>query len=344
MLISGAKNLHVIYPDNDEEARSRFIEKLIWREQLKTKDVNAVKVSKLGLDSPLGSLNAKISYKKTSAIKEYLAKTVYSHSKINTYLHCKLKFYFQYALGLEEDSEIGEELSGNHVGNFIHEFLENVFPENFKFEEMKKESFKKYYMAKLLTRFDAEFDSKFREDVFLIRRTVEHKMEKFLELLKTREFQFVYRREEPYNSKIQCKTGEYNLHCRIDRIDKTDTGYAIYDYKTGSNVGMIMKRDFDKILDSGFSLENIKKAIKSFQIPLYKYIFEKSTGYKVSECGIYDIRGGGFEEFRNDESAHEKCIEALKTVLDDINSGDSFEFDAKDIVKCRECKYFNICR
>ena len=88
----------------------------------------------------------------------------------------------------------------------------------------------------------------------------------------------------------------------------------------------------------------MKKAVKSLQLPLYKYIFEKETGFTISKCAIYGIKKAEIVEFPNEKEIYDRCIDIVKGILDDINTCESFEFDNEDKVNCGTCKYFYICR
>ncbi|AKL98256.1 PD-(D/E)XK nuclease family protein [Endomicrobium proavitum] len=339
-LVAGAKKVFLIYPDNGKEERSRFIESLVWKKQFEKKDLTAGEVKKFDL-GVIGKQNAlKRKYEKTEEIKNYLKKMPYSYSKIDAYLKCRLAFYFKYVLGLDENVEIGAELDGSDIGNFIHKFLQNTFHENLTRRQFEDENFNKAYMGELEKSFDVSLGMRSREDAFLIKKVLLYRMGKFLELEKNKPFKTIYKSEAKYKSSL----GEYALECIIDRVDQTDSGYALYDYKTGKVDAPIISAKFNELLLSDIHRENIKKAVKSLQLPLYKYVFEKETGKKVISCGLYDIKKAEIADFPADEDVYEKCIEVLKYILDEISQGDYFEADPQDFKNCASCKYFYICR
>ncbi|MCA6072870.1 MAG: PD-(D/E)XK nuclease family protein [Endomicrobium sp.] len=344
-LIAGAKNLNLIYPDNDKEERSRFIESIIWNKQLESKDINIVKINKFILPKFSIKYSIKRKYAKTKEIKEYLKNMSYSYSKIDTYLSCRLKFYFMYVLLLDEGMEIGQELSGSDIGNFIHDFLKGALHEGLDIKELQSLEFEKEYFEKLENKFNNFASFKFREDAFMIKEVLIHRMNNILSCERERKYQSIYACEEKYVSKIKTESREsYNLNCRIDRIDTDGKCYMIFDYKTGYMDEKTIKKKSFTLLSDNFDRQNIKKAIKSLQLPLYKYIFEKETNFTVSECGIYDVKKAEINEFPKEQEIYEKCINVIKSLLDEINSGDKFEFDETDSASCKQCKYFYICR
>ncbi|MCA6071827.1 MAG: PD-(D/E)XK nuclease family protein, partial [Endomicrobium sp.] len=217
--------------------------------------------------------------------------------------------------------------------------------EGLDIKELQSLEFEKEYFEKLENKFDSFASFKFREDAFMIKEVLIHRMNNVLNYERERKYQSIYACEKKYVSKIKTESGEfYNLNCRIDRIDSDGKCYMIFDYKTGyTDEKTIKEKPFTLLLDN-FDRQNIKKAIKSLQLPLYKYIFEKETNSTVSECGIYDVKKAVINEFPKGQEIYEKCINVIKSLLDEINSGDKFEFDETDSASCKQCKYFYICR
>ncbi|MDR0676651.1 MAG: PD-(D/E)XK nuclease family protein [Elusimicrobiota bacterium] len=342
-IISGAKNVNLIYPDNDKDERSRFIESLIWEKQLAQKDLNAINASKFVLPKfPLKQFLKK-KYKKTKEIKEYLSNLSYTYTKIDTYLDCRLKFYFMYVLLLDESKEIGQEIDASDIGNFIHSFLKETFHENLSSKEVQDLSFEQYFLDTLKNKFNNCVSFKFREDAFMIQEVLVHKMKSFLYYEKTRQYK-IFACEKKYISNIMLKSGDaYSLESKIDRIDELNGTYSILDYKTGNmKTNIISKRHFENL--KAFNRQDIKKAVNSLQLPMYKYIFEKSTNIKNSICGIYDIKKTDINLFPQEDVIYEKCIDMVKSLIEEISQEDYFEYDKNDTTNCKTCKYFYICR
>ncbi|MDR3330831.1 MAG: PD-(D/E)XK nuclease family protein [Endomicrobium sp.] len=348
-LIASAKNLNLIYPDNDKDERSRFIESIIWNKQLSSKNINAVKINKFVLPKFSIKNSFKQKYKKTKEIREYLKNISYTYDKIDTYLNCKLKFYFMYVLSLSENTEIGQEISNKDIGNFIHSFLKNALYEKLDIKKLQSLEFEKDYLKKLKKSFDSSTCFQFREDSFMIKEILIYKMKNILYYEKQRTYKNIYACEKKYASNIKTGSGEiYNLDSRIDRIDRIDTdskNYMIFDYKTNETNNDIIKKKYFDLLTNNLSRHNIKKVLSSLQLPLYKYIFEKETGFNVIECGIYSIKTAKIVQFPKEKEIYEKCIEILKILLDEITSEGYFEFNEEnDRINCKVCKYFYICR
>ncbi|GMO67251.1 MAG: PD-(D/E)XK nuclease family protein [Endomicrobiia bacterium] len=344
-LIAGTKNLNLIYPDNEKDERSRFIESIIWDKQFGSGNINAVKINRFVLPKFSIKLHEKRRYVKTEEIKEYLKNMPYTYSKIDVYLNCKLKFYFMYVLLLDDNMKFGWELSSSDIGNFIHNFLKDTLYENLSFEKIQSLEFEREYLKKLENSFDESSHFKFREDAFMMKEILMHKMKNVLYYERERSYKTIYTCEKKYASNIETDPGIiYNLNCKIDRIDTDGKNYMIFDYKTGAVADFIISKKYFDLLYNRFDRQNVKKAVKSLQLPLYKYIFEKETGFTVSECAIYGIKKAEIIGFPSEKEIYNKCIDIVKGILDDINTCESFEFDSKDKVNCGMCKYFYICR
>jgi hypothetical protein len=342
-LIAGSKKLNLIYPDNEKEDRSRFIESIIWKRQFENRDLNALRVNKFVLPKFSLKKTSKQKYLKTNQIREYLKTIPYTYSKIDTYLRCRLKFYFQYVLSLDDKGGIGDDIDGSDIGTFIHGFLKDVFHENLVNEEVQTREFEEYFFKELDNKFNSFSCFCFREDAFLIKEVFNDRMRKILEKERQREFKKIYGCEKEYNSVIKTDSGGmYKLNCRIDRIDSDGVNCMIFDYKTGYvPENIILESRLDAI---SFNRHDIKKSVKSLQLPLYKYIFERETGLKVSQCGLYDVKRADITVFPPEQSLYEKCCGILRSVIDEINSSGFFEFDEEDEITCGTCKYFYICR
>jgi len=343
-LIACSKKLNLIYSDDEKHERSRFIEDLIWQKQLLNKDINCVDARKFILSKPPAGDLKKHSYEKTVPIKKFLKNMTYSYTKIDAYLRCHLEFYFRYVLGLDENIGVGKEASPSNIGIFIHGFLKEVFYEDLSAGQIRSEKFKESYLKKLENNFDNSVDLKSREDSFLIKKVLTYRMERLLDYEKTRDYGVIFKCEEKYASEIETDSGKYKIECFIDRIDKLQDAYNIYDYKTGNVGDSIVSSKFDDLIADAGNRKNIKKAVKSFQLPLYRYIFENSGSFKVSQTALYDVKRAKIIEFPQDNKIYEDCVNAIKEILSEINSGESFEFDKNDKENCAGCKYFYICR
>jgi hypothetical protein len=348
-LINNSKNIHLIYPDTEMYDRSRFIESIIWSKQLKNKDINNTYVKKFVSSKLLSNkIERKKKYLKTKNILSYLKNMSYTYSKINVYLQCRLKFYFMYVLLLDNKYNINyDDKAEDVIGNFIHNFLKDVFCCGVNRSMLKTKEFHELYKIKFIKYFDNYAYFKFRSDKFIIKEIIRDKMLKLLNYDVQREYKCIYSSETQYNTTIQTNLGNiYKLNCKIDRVDKIDkNNYTILDYKTGSvNNSIVKKKNFFNYVNK-INLYYIKECINSLQLPLYKYIFEKHTGLHIYACSIYDIKRIRTISFPNIDKIYEKCLYMIKFILDEINTMEYFELNSQDtLLKCNQCEYFYVCR
>ncbi|MDR1052350.1 MAG: PD-(D/E)XK nuclease family protein [Endomicrobium sp.] len=342
-LVSCSKTLNLIFLDDDKYEKSRFLEKIIWDNQLKNKDLNSIKITKFIVPNFFVNFKTKKKFLKTKDIKKYLKNMFYTYTKIDTYLNCKLKFYYKYVLKVFETKQISDDILNLDIGIFVHNFLMEVFHEKLDNDKIKSLDFKKFYFMKLNEKLKKSVFFNFREDFFMIKKILTYKMQNILHYENLRTFETIYACEKKYISKIETKLKEeYNLCCIIDRIDIINNTYTIFDYKTGYVNNIINKKFFD-IMKRDYKRQNIRKAINSLQLPLYKYVFEKNTGF-IASCGIYDIKKIKIVMFPMLNDIYNECINVLKTLIYEINNEEYFEFYADDRIKCSICEYFYMCR
>ena len=123
------------------------MEELIWKKQLKEKKLNVANIIEgIVVNSKIEKV--KNEYEKTDEIKKYLANLEYSATSINTYMQCKLQFYYKYVLRLSQQTDYDNDYENMDVGNCIHDFLQEVFCKGFKHEELMKQNFKDFYKLK----------------------------------------------------------------------------------------------------------------------------------------------------------------------------------------------------
>ncbi|MDR2708563.1 MAG: PD-(D/E)XK nuclease family protein, partial [Elusimicrobiota bacterium] len=234
-LIAGAKNINLIYPENEDEPKSRFLEKIIWQKQLEAQKLDSVQIKRFDLAINPSTFNAeKKKYKKTKEIKDFLKGLNYSHSSIASYLDCRLKFYFSYVLGLKEQEMPGEEFGLPALGTFLHDYLKDMFCKGTKKQEILSDAFKDKYSSELNKRFNSFEALAAREDAFLMKELIKYKMESFLNTQRDRDFVEVFDCEQSFAANISAKTGVYKIKCKIDRIDIDEKGsFILIDYKSG---------------------------------------------------------------------------------------------------------------
>ena len=132
-------------------------------------------------------------------------------------------------------------------------------------------------------------------------------------------------------TKFEFDMDGYKFHGIVDRIDKNSDGtYSIYDYKTGN------AKTTKEVCPDGDKEEYYN------QMAFYKYMFETSTGKKVSKTEF--IFPEDFTKNLEVIYTQEKCnqvMEKYKSAIDKINA---LEFEPSyDKKACEYCSYLDFC-
>ncbi len=351
-LISGAKNVCLIFQERVDKEKSRFIEELIWEKQ---KQLNSFDV----LPILRGAFKVKVppkrlEIKKNPDITAFLKQYDYSASSINTYLHCPLRFYYQYVLGLRKKENLLGELQGVDIGTFVHELLALEFAQFIGKKPRVNKEFKERFLSALDKKFADEFEKRMKTEAFLIKEILDYRMHRFLDKEEGRDVRKIFCLEEPFKAKIELPSGVFSFKAVIDRIDQLGDGsILIIDYKTG-NTGIMPETDIKKIEQAGFQREKLKSTVKSFQLPLYYYLAaagKKHENTEINAC-LYSMKDLELSMFFNKEEQSEDkeeimavYLKAMDSLLCDILNPDMpFKADEENARQCQNCQFFYLCR
>ena len=345
-LISKAKKVSLIYPKNDNSVKSRFIEELIWRKQFKEKNLEVTNIN----DAIIAHSNLqrpKSKYEKTDKIKQYLSNFKYSATSIDTYMQCELKFYYKYILRLKEQVDYDKDYESVEIGICIHNFLRQIFHKGFCYSTLLNPDFKINYQKKLDEYLNNYFKNKQIGKNFLLKKLIKFKLENFYENEIKRKFSEILDVEFDVISTISIDGTKYILNSRIDRLDiNEDKKLTLIDYKTGKVEAPLYKKNF--IDTNNFTREIVLKNIKSFQLIIYKYLYENKFEKEIDNCVLYSIKNFKFEKLFDEKQdkkiLYDSTIRQLKYIISDINSDKPFKSELYDNVKCETCPYFYLCR
>lgn len=323
-LISSAKKVHLIYQENREKERSRFIEELVWEKEKEQACVDVVPVMRCGF--PVQAQTKKREAQKTPQMIEFLKNYRYSASSINTYLRDPLEFYYQYVLGLREQDDLLDEPENRQVGIFLHELLEEVFKGFVGKKPVIDKKFTKYVQATLDAQFDEMFGRSKRSDVFFLKRVIDERMKRFFQVEAERcetQVEKVMYVEKAFEDVVPLAVGDIKFIYKVDRIDKLKDGTIILlDYKTGSSD--VMPGKLEDVSAFQGSREEIFKMVNSFQLPLYfHYMLKTFPGNRIN-AGLYNLRDCQIKEFLGRRTGFdlkkidETFLGALNSVVSEI--------------------------
>jgi len=265
-LVSGAREAHLFYIENDEKERSRFVEKLLWERQKREGKRDAKSyVKTIQYSINLGKKNPR-PINKTVEMIRFLKEFPFSATSLNTYLHCPLQFYYEYVLRLREREVVSEEFEKEEIGSFVHQVLYDYFKG--KIGSILSE--KDMNLKELEKVIQKEFEEKYGKDpageMYLLRNQIERHLKDFIrnyQLPKIREFKTEILGLE---QRIDVVRDSFRLRARLDRIEKRGERIVIIDYKTSANKNYLTinyNRLDPKNRDSWI------EAIGSLQLPFY---------------------------------------------------------------------------
>ncbi len=344
-LISGAKSVSLIYPNDNVNIRSRFIEELVWKKQYETKLLKSVTVNNAVLSAKLFS-NNKPEIVKTDEIKKYLLNFKYSATNIDAYMKCKLLFYYKYVLKLGEQTDYDDDYENINIGNCVHDFLNETFHSGLT-KEMLIGMDKNVYEKKLDDKINEYFKNGKTGKMYLLRKLLKKKLNDFMKAEIKRDFKQVLDTEKDFSSKVEVNGTKYNLVSRMDRIDENEDGtISIIDYKTGNAAAPVAVKNFVSD-ESSLCRQVIAKNIKSFQLIIYKYLYEQLNKDKVvRNAMLYSLKDSKTTLLLKQDSKIDFSVllEQFKFIVSDINNDEPFKSELYDDVECEKCPYFYLCR
>ncbi len=135
----------------------------------------------------------------------------------------------------------------------------------------------------------------------------------------------------------------------VDRIDQTEQGLRIIDYKTGRS----LRLDFNKF-DDFYSREKDDRRKEIFQTLVYSEIYRRMHHVSNIQPSIYKIDtffGGDFDpsivydrQPLNYQSIVQPFTQSLEELLQEIFSTDNCFTQTEKTRKCESCPFNVICR
>ena len=317
-LISAADHVHLVYQQNADRNRSRFLEELIWEQEERQGKIGAVDIVR-------GTFEVSVERKqrvipKTRAMIEFLKGFRFSASSINTYLQNPYAFYCRYVLGLRINDDLLEDPESRHIGIFIHDLLQEAFGGFIGKKPVLDVHFRKYFQKIYESRFAAVFGKAGRSDTFLMETVLKTRLERFLDQEALRcagDVAQVLYVERKFEDVLSLKAGEVHLTYRVDRVDEmTDGTILILDYKTGSTDPM--PKDITAMEDLVLTREYIRDQVKSFQMPLYVHYLRKQFPGREVNSALYHLRTMSMDRFLSPEKMKDidKLLEGYLKALD----------------------------
>jgi len=372
-LLHRAENVTFIYNSNPDGLKtgemSRFLQQMKYEKTLKPEFLSsgfeirnheAIALSIERTEEHNRQLMSVISKKKGVP---YLSAT-----SLNTWLNCRMRFYYRYVNGLEEPERGREEIDPAMLGILLHDIMKNIYV-GYIGRLVNSDEMEKILKGKegLRTLIDASIRENFCNTNYsytagnelIIRDVLITYIERILNIDKSYAPFTILGVEESFSFRIPCVFEEKSIELvaggRIDRIDVKDGITRIVDYKTGA------------VADSAGAISDLFEDDRDKDLDGWLQILFYSEGYLASHPdttlapSIYKVKrvqgsegddkmrlkaGRDDEQTVNDYSTvRSEYMSGLKLVLQTIFSKDEpFIMTEKQWNKCAYCPYRVLCK
>ncbi len=339
-LIASAKQVHIYWQEasakgllESKKTASSYVEEIIWKVEQKNKallDEKSKEFSQALCPIEINShenfvINSPLI---KSKISDLLEKGI-SASKLDTFLSCPLRFFYENVCSFSEESEVQEAEDNAALGTFVHEFMHKLYlkgeVEKYDLQNMlAKELYAPNAFEKLLE--DARMYDNFPpESMLLLKHSFPYRMQKYVE--EQPDKTFVLETEKKLKAELTPKAKLVGVVDRIDkRIDEQGNEECIVlDYKSFSIINKVVTQKFwemDDFFDTmqellkNFDEKKAKELVEvlysntqSVQLFVYIYLAYKNR-YRVTNAAYIDL--------------YESC-EEKKIIFDDNNENDVIE-------------------
>jgi hypothetical protein len=371
-LLQRAENVTFTYNSNSEGLRSgemsRFLIQMKYETAMKPDftDLNF----EIRTHSSIGERIERTAEHILQLNSQFLDKSkgrILSPSAINTWLNCRMKFYYRYVNRLKEAEKVSIDIDPAMLGNILHEIMRSIY-RDYLGQVLTGETINSIIRNKqLLTRVINEaINEKFKNgrdglisgnelivrDVlmtYLIRILHTDKTFAPLTILNLEDsFSFMM----PINSNgslIETLTGG-----KIDRIDITDGVTRIVDYKTGTVAESInspsdlfaddRKKDPDGWLQTLLYCEAYLANKPESVVRPSVYMIKKLTGSMHSDKLRLKTKSENESAINDYRSVREEFMDGLRGVINTIFSNDEpFIMTSEIWSKCSYCPFKTLC-
>ena len=287
-----------------------------------------------------------------------------SPSALNTYMECSLKFYFKYIAQIKEKEELAEELDHRLLGNIFHECSESLYAtipggeitkaaidtilaNGSLIEEHIRRSYLKVYDPKI----SRLIDSGSNELILgVIKKYLREMFSYDKKICPFRLLAMENRFHVPVKIGIEGQEKTVFVGGFIDRIDRTDQGIRVIDYKTGADTTTF------KTIASVFDPANPTRNKAAFQTMVYCLMYDHvHPSEQPLIPGIYSTKllFGKDYDFRlkcdkeliqNFRYYQQEFSDHLRQLLEELFSPEHPFCQTDNEKKCRTCSYAGICR
>lgn len=370
-LLQRAENVTFAYNSNSEGLRSgemsRFLTQMKYNENLKPDFFDLS--FEIKSNSTIGNMIERNEQHVNELRARYIEGDkvrILSPSAINTWLGCRMKFFYQYVNNLKEPDLPATEIDPAMVGNFLHETMKRVYG-SYKGEVLSVELLKhiindasslQAIISNVLNEIYRDSNSGLAGgDELIIKEIILAYAKRIIQADKAISPISILALEEQFSFSISALSDGADLNLMtggtVDRIDKVSGVTRIVDYKTGfvsEKIGSLdelfaddKKKDSDGWLQTLLYCEAYLSTSPAERVRPSVYNVKKiSGGYVSDKLRIGTDRKTEFE-LEDYLQVRDEFLSGLKKVIGLIFSRCEPFTMTSDTGKCSFCPYRNLC-
>jgi hypothetical protein len=371
-LLQRAENVTFTYNSNSEGLRSgemsRFLIQMKYETAMKPVfiDLNFVIKSHGSIPERI-ERTEKHMLRLNSLFLDKSKPRILSPSAINTWLNCRMKFYYRYVNLLKEPETVSTEIDPAMLGNILHEIMKRLYS-GYKDTVLDKDILGSIIRDKQLLgrvindaiyeKFNRGKDSLISGNELIVRDVLIAYLKRILNADSTLAPLTILDLEEPFDFILSTLSNGNQIDIliggKVDRIDIVKDVTRIVDYKTGSVADMINS------IDELFVDDRKKDSDGWLQTLIYCEAYLANKPVKVVRPSVYKIKklGGGILSDKlklKTDSKHEivvddykiirdeflNCLKEINTKIFSIDEPFSMTTDIRG--KCLYCPYKALC-
>lgn len=373
-ILQRAKNVYLLYnnitANNRSGEASRYIQQIDResKHKIRYKHLSQSLKPKAKKGLTIFKSDAILNELSTYFVRNQYAKKMFNASSINTYLDCRLKYYFKYIANLREPTTMSDDVDNLMFGNILHGAIEKLYNHIKNREKVTESDFIQLKSLIESCVFDAFRETlhidrsknfQYEGEQLVVKEVIKRHINNILQFDKRlTPFEIVNlekKNQYTYYPEITVFGQKRKIACSgtIDRLDKRNGSFFIIDYKTGNA---------DRRFSSCRSLFNYNIGTRNraaFQMLFYSMVFHKATS-RFAQPALYILNEMHKKncattlEFKEDKKyipISEKNIpflliefeEHLKDIIYEIFDKD-IPFDQREAdVNCDYCEFNTLC-
>ncbi|OFY60089.1 MAG: hypothetical protein A2V50_05075, partial [Bacteroidetes bacterium RBG_19FT_COMBO_42_10] len=371
-LMQRAENVTFIYNSNPEGLKSgemsRFLQQMKYDPLLKPEFLNlSFDIRNRACVSEELERTEEHQFQLISGFTDGNKNKYLSPSAINTWLNCRMKFYYRYVCGLMEPESITEEIDPALLGTLLHDTMKNLYhgfigssvtASAIDAIRSDRQTIRKMISSTIKELFSREKDTAIAGNELIVNEVLAVYINRILKADNAYAPFTVLDLETPVRFRVTAGEGNNIISLfaggDIDRVDKKEGVTRIVDYKTGTIADSISsvsdlfindrKKDPDGWLQTLFYCEGYLHEKPGIVVRPSVYKVKRAPGEHLTDLlVIKEGKGGGITVDDYNSVRHEFIKGLNSTVSTIFKSDEPFIMTGDPWSKCSYCPYRQLC-